>query len=204
MTIHVLPGMGADHRMYIGPWKQLPDAILHDWPEYTENSDLNVIAKALIAQGGIKTGDIVVGSSLGGIVAGQIAAHVQLNAVVLIGSAQAVHEINPLLEVIHPLIELVPISFVQKLSGKMSHELTQSFHDSDPRFIRAMCKAIFKWSGFNHTNTRLFRIHGAHDLVIPPPQYVDLLLSAGHLVAVSHPSECVNFIKIISDPVSDT
>lgn len=198
--IQVLPGMGADHRMYRGPWLELNDTRFHDWPDFENDLTLGSIASAVIKRGNIRTGDIIVGSSLGGMVACEIANQISVDTVILIGSAQSSSEISSLLEILHPLIDLTPISFVQKLSGKVDNELTQSFHDADPRFIRATCRAIFDWEGCSQTNNRVRRIHGNHDLVIPRPKQVDLLLPAGHLVAVSHPAECVKFVRDLVNP----
>jgi hypothetical protein len=58
-----------------------------------------------------------------------------------------------------------------------------------------MCSAIFQWNGLGVTSTKVFRIHGKHDLVIPPPKQADLLLDGGHLVSMTHAEECVAFIK---------
>ena len=68
------------------------------------------------------------------------------------------------------------------------------FAESDPEFVRAMCTAIFQWDGLGETNTKVFRLHGRHDLVIPPPPRVDLLLEGGHLVAMTHAEECAEFV----------
>jgi hypothetical protein len=60
---------------------------------------------------------------------------------------------------------------------------------------RAMCLAIFTWEGLGVSDTSVFRIHGKHDLVIPCPPKVDLLLDGGHLVAITHARDCVEFVR---------
>lgn len=69
------------------------------------------------------------------------------------------------------------------------------FAGADTSFIRAMCAAIFKWEGLGQTTTQVLRIHGKHDLVIPPPSAVDLLLDGGHLISMTRAAECVDFIR---------
>ena len=73
-------------------------------------------------------------------------------------------------------------------------ELAQMFAGIEASFVRAMCSAIFQWDGLGVTSTKVFRIHGKHDLVIPVPEQVDLLLDGGHLVSMTHAEECAAFI----------
>jgi len=40
--IHLLPGMGADHRMYPAPWAALPNCRIHDWPAYHGEDSINL------------------------------------------------------------------------------------------------------------------------------------------------------------------
>ncbi len=85
----LLPGMGADHRMYAAPaWQALPEARFIDWPEHHGEATIAAIASRVIAEAGIREGDTVIGSSLGGIVGCEIANQLHLRSLVLIGSAQ--------------------------------------------------------------------------------------------------------------------
>lgn len=42
--IYALPGMGADNRMYPGPWRSLPGATFLDWPGYKGEDSIQAIA----------------------------------------------------------------------------------------------------------------------------------------------------------------
>jgi pimeloyl-ACP methyl ester carboxylesterase len=188
---HVLPGMGADHRMYSAPaWQSLADARFLDWPVHHGETSVAAIADRIIAEAGIANGDIVVGSSLGG-----IARTLSLKSLVLIGSAKNKIEISGLLAALHPLARLAPIEFIQISAGKFPSELTQMFNQSQASFIRAMCAAIFDWSGLDESRIKPVRIHGMRDHVIPIPAQVDLALDAGHLIAMTHAEECVRFLQ---------
>jgi len=194
--IHVLPGMGADHRMYSAPaWRSLADTQFVDWPDHHGETSIAAIASRVIAEAKISDGDIVVGSSLGGIVGCEIARVVSLKTLVLIGSAKSKTEISGLLALLHPLARLAPIEFIQISAGRFPSELTQMFNQSQASFIRAMCAAIFDWSGLDESRIKPLRIHGRHDHVIPLPAQVDLALDGGHLIAMTHADECVQFIK---------
>jgi hypothetical protein len=53
--LFLLPGMGADHRMYAAPaWQTLPEARLLDWPEHRGEATIAAIAARVIAEAGIR------------------------------------------------------------------------------------------------------------------------------------------------------
>jgi len=196
--IHVLPGMGADHRMYSAPaWHSFADTNFIDWPDYHGETSIAAIASRVISEARISEGDVVVGSSLGGIVGCEIAHAVSLKALVLIGGAKNKAEISGLLTLLHPLARLAPIEFIQISAGKFPGELTQMFNQSQASFIRAMCAAIFDWSGLDESRIRPLRIHGKQDHVIPTPAQVDLALDGGHLIAMTQADECARFLKSV-------
>jgi hypothetical protein len=68
------------------------------------------------------------------------------------------------------------------------------FSRSQPEFVRRMCRAIFAWEGSDDVPVRCLRIHGRKDHVIAPPASADLWLDAGHLLAITHAAECVEFL----------
>jgi pimeloyl-ACP methyl ester carboxylesterase len=193
--IFVLPGMGADNRMYSGPWRTLPRTTFLDWPSYHNETTIAQIASRLVDDAKIADGSIVIGSSLGGIVACEIARIRNLKTLVLIGSAINRDEICSLLSVFHPITDFAPLKFLQAAVGKLPGDLTQMFSRADAEFIRAMCRAIFTWDGLQNSTTKLIRIHGRHDRVIPLPKNVDSILDAGHLVAMTHADACTNFLR---------
>lgn len=193
--IHGLPGMGADERMYLQAWCRIDGFVVHSWPQYAGEQSLTAVAQKLCIAHGIKDGDDLVGTSLGGMVACEITKLRKIARLFLVGSAQQKEEINGLLQALHPLAQVAPISWLQFSAEKVPSELTQMFSESDPAFIRAMCRAIFDWEGLGETTTKVYRIHGRRDVVIPPPRQADLLLEGGHLIAMTHAEECAEFVR---------
>lgn len=194
--IFVLPGMGADHRMYGAPaWQRLKGARFLDWPDYRGEDSIPALADRVIDVAEIPDGATVVGSSLGGIVACEIARKRRLESLVLIGSPTAISEISGLLQLMRPCIPLAPVGFIQAAAGKIPGELTEMFSRGDPAFIRASCRAIFEWDGLDETIIAPVRIHGKYDRVVPLPRRVDLEIDGGHLIAMTHPEECVSFLE---------
>ena len=130
------------------------------------------------------------GTSLGGMVACEIANQLRLESLVLIGSAKHKREINTLLRTLAPLVDLTPLEFIKKTAGKLDTQLTEMFAQSEPRFIRNMCKAIFKWDGLK-ADPKLLRIHGTQDHIIPIPLDTDVRIDGGHLIVMKNAEACV-------------
>jgi hypothetical protein len=193
--IYALPGMGADHGMYPNPWQTLPDCVLLDWPVYAGEKSIQAMAKRIVEEAKIKDGDFLIGSSLGGIVACEITNLRSLRGLFLAGSAKKKEEISGLLSMLLPFANLAPIEFIQRAAGKFPNEVTRMFSRSQADFIRAMCHAIFDWKGLDETRTKPIRIHGKKDRVIPLPPDVQKIVDGGHLIAMTHAQECVDFIK---------
>lgn len=194
IMIHALPGMGADHRMYPAPWTSIPDLVTHDWVHYSGEQSLSDVACSMCESCQIKDGDDLIGASLGGMVACEITRIRKIPRLYLIGSAIQKEEISTLLTLLHPLAKIAPIDWLRISAGKIPTELAQMFCSAEPLFIRAMCAAVFKWDGLVPSTTKVFRLHGKNDLVIPPPQTVDLLIDGGHLISMTHAAECIEFI----------
>ena len=181
--IHVYPGMGATSAMYNEAWRSLANAKFHDWPKWNGETSLELWAKHLIDEHGILEGDIIIGSSLGGMIACEIANQLELQEIILLGSAIDPKEINSLLAWLKPLAKFAPIEVLQFSGSKVPSEIAAMFSQSNPQFIRAMCQAIFAWQDLK-VDIKVSRIHGSNDLVIPCPQNVDhIIAKAGHLIA---------------------
>ncbi len=193
--IYLLPGLGADHRMYGPEWAARSDVQLLDWPPYAGENTLPQLAKRIVAEHDIASGDTIGGSSLGGMVALEIFCELQNTRVILIGSAVSAREINPLLRLLAPLASVTPVRLIQTLAGKNSRSLTSMFADADPEFIRTMCLAFPDWQGFQGRQDRVVRIHGANDHVIRCPADCHIVRGAGHLVAMTHAEDCIRIIK---------
>lgn len=193
--IYVLPGMGADNRMYTGSWRSLPECVFLDWPANAQEESIAGIAARIVATAGIPDGATLIGSSLGGIAACEIARLRKIEKLFLVGSARNKEEISAILRILHPLIDLAPLTFIQRVGGKIPGELVEMFRASDARFIRNMCRAIFTWDGLPEDSVPVRRIHGRFDLVIPPPPDVDVLIESGHLIAMTNAAQCVRFIE---------
>jgi pimeloyl-ACP methyl ester carboxylesterase len=194
MRCFLLPGMGADERMYDAEWDRLGDVTRINWPHDNNARSLTDLAQQIIADYGIQSRDRIIGSSLGGMVACEIANHCLDLDLILIGSATSPKEITTLLTWLHPLIDLAPLPLFQFSVGSCPLELMRMFQTSSSEFLRTMSKAVFVWKGLSTNQTQILRIHGKRDMVIPCPENADFTLEGGHLIVMSHSKECVDII----------
>lgn len=203
---YLLPGMGATSRMYDLIKRKVSFHINYlDWPAYRNERTFRDVAQRIIAEHGIGKSDIVGGSSLGGMVALEMASLLDSKVVVLMGSALGKSEINRLLYALSPLASLAPLSLLHKMSGKFDHIVCQMFSASHPEFIRAMCLYISKWPGYRGSAGKVFRIHGKQDPIIRCPQKDCLVVpNAGHLLTLSHIEICARFLAYINGRFGDS
>jgi len=180
--------------MYGAAWRNAFDGHFHDWPAWRGEETMGHLAERIITEHHIKQGDTIIGTSLGGMIACEIAILIELKQIVLIGSAQSKEDVSQILSILHPLIALAPIPFLQMASGKLPGALAEMFAHSDPAFIRNMSKAIFKWEGLKR-EVPVLRIHGIHDAVIPMPKGTKHAIGGGHLIVMTHPLECIEAVK---------
>lgn len=193
--VFALPGMAADRRMYPQPWDSIPGIQFVEWGPYSSELTIPFAAQRILEDHQIRDGDVVIGSSLGGMVGCEIAERVALSRLVLIGSAISNREINPFLRWIHPLSRFAPLKRLQRRAQRMPGNLGPMFAAADADFIRNMCKAIFAWEGLRGANPNLLRLHGTHDHVISRPSHVDLSVNGGHLISMTHTTKCLAFLK---------
>jgi pimeloyl-ACP methyl ester carboxylesterase len=193
----ILPGMGASASMYNALRRTVDFEInFINWPDYRGEKTYTEVAHRIITEHGISDGDIVGGSSLGGMVALEVAKIVNPKAIILLGSAVTSKEVQNILAIIAPLASVTPISVIQVLVGKNKNLVSSMFADTNPEFIRAMCTYLSSWAGYQGSLEKIFRLHGKKDLVIPcPTSGCDIVEDAGHLIAMTHIVETAAFLK---------
>jgi pimeloyl-ACP methyl ester carboxylesterase len=195
--IFLLPGMGANHKMYTESegWNEVKDAVFLDWLGYNGEATFAEVAQRLIKEHKITPADYVGGSSLGGMIAIEIEKILNNPKVVLLGSAINKSEVNSLLMNLSPIAEITPLKLLELFTDNIRNKLVEMFTGIDTDFIKAMCLAINKWGGCSCPPGKLIRIHGEKDMVIKCPKKCFSIADGGHLIAMTHPKECISFIK---------
>jgi hypothetical protein len=196
--------MGASSAMYNALRHKIDFEInFINWPDYRGEKTYSEVARRVVQEYGINSGDVVGGSSLGGMVALEIANIISPEAIVLLGSAITHQEVQNLLSLISPLASLTPISVVQVLAGKNKNLVSSMFADTNPEFIRAMCAYLNSWNGYRGSRDKVFRLHGSNDLVIPcPSSGCDIVEDAGHLIAMTHVAETAAYLQKVKEKLT--
>ncbi|MDB5003841.1 MAG: alpha/beta fold hydrolase [Mucilaginibacter sp.] len=175
--IFLIAGLGADTRLYNNIDLGDNDVVPVDWIEPNECDTLDTYAQKLIYQYFITDNSIVIGISLGGMIAVEIAKQMGLNKVILISSIKTVNEAPWYFKVFNalPLYRLVSGSLITKMGyfikpvfGKMSAQDAWLFDDmlkkSSPKFIKWAMDAVLKWRN-KTVPPNLYHIVGDKDLV---------------------------------------
>ena len=209
--IYLIPGLGANAGCYPGPWRELPNSTILEWPEYHGSAFMPEVARFASTAWQLPQGAILIGSSFGGLMACEISKFLPLHAVILVCSTTSKEKFTNALRM-RRLLRFVWLRFVQrtlsfamplleKIWGRAPTPLARAVLDSiqmfttcQPGFYRNMFHAILTWEGLKVATTRLIVIHGRQDAIILPPAEADLLLEGGHLIPITHARECVNFI----------
>jgi pimeloyl-ACP methyl ester carboxylesterase len=157
--IYLIPGMGADSRIY--KHVELPESdevIRVDWIEPGEKDTLADYAQKLVNHYHIQPGSIIIGNSLGGMLAIEIAKSIYTKKTVLISSIRSINEAPAYFSFFWalPVYRLIPgkwmtsMSFVLKFAfGNMAKENKALFMDmlknTSPDFLKWSMGAVLAW-----------------------------------------------------------
>ena len=210
VNVYFISGMGADHRAF--SYITLPkgfEAIHMPWIKPVKNEPL--AAYALRLAGAIRTSEpfILVGLSMGGMMAVEIAKKFPPVCIVLISSIPQSGQLPGYYRVAAALNAgfLFPPSLLKKLAGlkkaisPASKLVREMFRDCDDEFFKWAMTAVPGWD--NHQVPQpLYHIHGKKDLVLPirlthPTQAVAW---AGHMLVMTHPTVVNAFLADVLDP----
>jgi pimeloyl-ACP methyl ester carboxylesterase len=175
--IYLIAGLGADTRLFNNIDLGDNDVTPVDWIEPNKLDTLETYAQKLIYQYNIEINSIIIGVSLGGIIAIEIAKRIRLHKVILISSIKTVSEAPLYFSFFRkvPLYKLVPKNLynsfgvaIELFFGKMNPEDLWLFKDmlkkSTPEFLRWAMEAALKWQ--NETiPANVHHIIGDKDLI---------------------------------------
>ena len=210
VNVYFISGMGADHRAF--SYITLPkgfEAIHLPWIKPDKNEPLAAYAVRLA--GAIRTTEpfILVGLSMGGMMAVEIAKKFPPVCTVLISSIPLSGQLPRYYRVASKLKAniLVSPSLLKKLVGlkkafsPASELVTEMFRACDNDFFKWAMMAIPGWDN-QQVPQPLYHIHGKKDWVLPirlthPTQAV---AGVGHMLVMTHPAVVNTFLADILDP----
>ena len=166
--------MGADSDMYSSAhYKNLSGVLYINWPSYKGEQSVAEVASRIIEEQKIKTDDVVGGSSLGGMVAAEIARQIKMNKLILIGSTLLPKYVNPALQKLSELSDIAPIKLIQILAGKVNISLEKPllamFSNADSQFIKAIAELSSSGKAMSYLHVKLltFMEHKIKSFILP-------------------------------------
>lgn len=209
--VFLIPGLGADARIFQYIDLKGHDVTLINWVEPEKQDTLSTYAQKLIDYYKINSGSLVIGSSLGGMLTIEIAKRVKLDKAILISSIKTKTEApkSHIWYKYFPLYKLIPLSWlpqtgfiVRMAMGKMSkhhQELFESMLKStSPKFIKWALGAILHWD--NETiPPNVYHIIGDKDKIFPYQRIKDATIIKGgtHIMIYTKAKEINNWLKDI-------
>ncbi len=202
-NVYFISGLGADSRVFQNII--LPDGyrtIYLDWIANLPGETFESYALRLGSVIEIAKPFILIGLSMGGMLAVEIAKNKSPLKIILISSVASVLELPATMKYAGKLNlhALVPMSLLKNASimkrffGEGTKEqkqlLIQVIKDSDPDFVRWAMQAVLDWKNVERPNN-LVQIHGTNDKVLPAkytrPDY--LVQGGGHFMVTARAAE---------------
>jgi len=191
----LIPGMGADHRLFEGIALPGHDVVRTNWIPHRDGESLSTYAVRFAEHYGIGTADILIGVSMGGIIAGAIAQKVPPQRLILVSSCTNIRQLSPIIAALSPIGPVSPFEVARLLPrGLMpAHRKVAlaMFEDQDMAFIRWACAAVMGWTGVPRLPETV-TIHGTADRVFPirrQPQVDVTIQGGGHLMVMDRAAE---------------
>jgi pimeloyl-ACP methyl ester carboxylesterase len=206
----LLPGLGADGRMFEAQRGAFPGLVVPEWIEARAEELLRDYARRLAATINVPRPFYLGGVSFGGMVALEMAKALRPAGVFLIGSARSNKSLPTFLKATERVSRNLSSGLIKRLGGtpvllaysfglknaEQKKLLRDMLMEADLEFIRWGCRAMMSWSSDECEGIPIHQIHGARDRIIPrrlvKPDLV--VRGAGHLVNLTHPEEVNRFI----------
>lgn len=157
--VFMIPGMGADSRIYQNIKTDGYEQVLVDWFEPDKNDTIASYAQKIKERYGITDGDIVIGNSLGGMMAMEISKMLRLKKTILISSIKTINEAPWYFRLFRtlPVYKILPgwlithstrvARYVVGNIGKHHMNLfTDMLHKSSVRFLKWSMQAALYWN----------------------------------------------------------
>jgi pimeloyl-ACP methyl ester carboxylesterase len=197
--LYLLPGLGAQSAIYERiRWPESWQVTHLEWMEPLPNESLSAYAKRWVAQIDCPK-PILMGVSLGGMVAQEMALHCQAECVILLSSVQDPAHMGRWLKTLKYtqfyrltpyLIALLPHPFLQILMAgrmKLNHQkwFNRYMRQRSFRYLSWALNVVFTWQQ-KDVNCPVYAIKGDRDIIFPLQPHEIVLPKAGHLAILTH------------------
>src|SRR5688572_18482585 len=176
----LLPGVGADRRLFDAQRSCAADLHIIEWiPPVARNEPLAGYTKRLAATIDTLRPFVIGGASFGGMIALELARHIQPDAVILIGSCRSPSALPSSYRFLQACSELIPDTLfggsfgasplIASRFGVRTREHRQLFsamlRQSSPAFVRWAVRAIYGWPGIDNLDRKSTRLNSSHSQI---------------------------------------
>lgn len=209
MNYYLIPGMGADKRLF--QHFQLPNGRIHhlDWIHHGESRNLSEYAQ-LMAERITTDNNIIVGSSMGGMVTVEIAKLIKPKGAVLVSAPTGRHEFPQILKNLNALRlhrALTPkqVLRISKLAdlfmGFKTPEQRAMFYDmlrgNGADFLHFSVGAVLEWQNTTPPDVPFIQIIGTQDKLFKQSKIPNAIMidGSGHFTAFEKGKEVSEIIS---------
>ena len=209
LPLILLPGMAADERLFAPQRAAFPRLLVPAWIEPLPQEPLRSYAGRLARRIDPGRPCVVGGASFGGIVALELAAHLQARACVLIASVRSPGEFPWRYRLLRPAAALGPAG-LGRLAGLVAGASAASLPPAATQRLRRLTRpeaAFLRWASWaalswrpsrGARQVRVYQIHGAADRTFPV-RYTrpDVVVArGGHLLPLTHPRAVNELLRL--------
>lgn len=209
--IYLIPGLGADCRIYKNLDLAGHDVFFVNWIAPDPADTLSTYAQKLIDYYKIQQNSILIGNSMGGMVAIEIAKLQPMAKTILISSIKSSEEASSYFSFFRsvPLYKYIPTSllvkarlFVKYIFGSMLPEDQHLFEDmyknTSPAFIKWAMGAILKWKN-TIIPDNVYHITGSNDKVFNCRKAIgaQIIKNGTHIMIFDRAAEINTILKRI-------
>ncbi len=209
INYYLIPGMGADQRIYQNFNLRYGKVHYLNWVDAQDSKDMKDFAK-IIANRITTENNVIVGSSMGGMMSVELSRIVNPLATVLISAPTGIHQFPRILKAakqskIHKVVTPKTIPYFYKLAdtfmGFKNPQQRQMFYEMmsglGPKFIHFSVNAVLEWDNQEEPSGKYLQIIGSKDVLFDYRKMKNpvVLENGGHFSAFDRAEEVSNIIN---------
>lgn len=202
-NIYMIPGLGGDKRMYAGQLAKFPKTQVLEFIPPLPKESISSYAKRLAQSIDFSEAFILIGVSLGGILAQEIAQYYPPKKIILISSVKSREELPFWMRIFKylPIARFIPgklylwaffiLVWFKTLftrSNAVMANLKNMARDANPEFVYWAVNQVVKWQN-PIDNFKAYHIHGSNDFLFPIRRIKNLgtVIEGGtHVMILTH------------------